>query len=296
MPVLRFLTEKRKPATRTQFMTLSNSKIVIIDPDDDFRKALYLFLDTRKNANSLTLFENVEASSEALMKNKYDAIIIDYWQARMNGSDFFRLAEELQPDAKKIIVYDNDIKNGIPGNYTIVRKPFSGEEFETLIKISGSRVPVLQAPDTAVAERIVRNHVIGAMGAGLLPIPLVDMAALTGVQLSMLKNLAYIFRIPFCRDRGKHLIATLVGSALPAMSAATLVSFFKTIPLVGQVFGALTLPVSGGAATYAIGRVFIQHFASGGTFLNFDPDKVRDHYAEMFKRGNLIAVRYRHSV
>ena len=29
----------------------------------------------------------------------------------------------------------------------------------------------------------------------------------------------------------------------------------------------------------SVGRVFIQHFASGGTFLDFDPESVRKHFS-----------------
>jgi len=254
-----------------------NSKILIIDPDDDFRKALCLFFGTRKSMKCLTLFGSLEESADALMKNEYDAIICDYCQAYMSGPKFFKLAEAFQPDAKKIIVYDNDIKDDIPKNYSLVRKPFSGEKIEDIIKILGNNAPKSQVliPEKTTAERIVRNHVIGAMGAGLIPIPLVNMAALTGIQLNMLKRLAGVFGIPFCRDKGKHLIAIMVGSTLPSLSAASLVHFFKTIPLLGQACAVLTMPVSGGAATYALGMVFIQHFSSGGTFLNFDPDQVK---------------------
>jgi hypothetical protein len=39
------------------------------------------------------------------------------------------------------------------------------------------------------------------------------------------------------------------------------------------------------ASTYAVGRVFIQHFESGGTFLDFDPDKVRAHFEAEFKKA-----------
>ena len=47
------------------------------------------------------------------------------------------------------------------------------------------------------------------------------------------------------------------------------------------------MPVIAGAA-YAVGKVFIQHFASGGTFLTFDPEKVRAHYAGRAKISPLI--------
>lgn len=41
-----------------------------------------------------------------------------------------------------------------------------------------------------------------------------------------------------------------------------------------------------GAITYAIGQVFIQHFESGGTFLDFDPKKVKEYFMEQFEEGN----------
>jgi len=50
------------------------------------------------------------------------------------------------------------------------------------------------------------------------------------------------------------------------------------------------MPVVSGAFTYAIGKVFIQHFASGETFLTFDPEKVRDYYTEMFEEGKKVAA------
>jgi hypothetical protein len=45
------------------------------------------------------------------------------------------------------------------------------------------------------------------------------------------------------------------------------------------------MPAFGAAATYAVGQVFIQHFESGGTFLDFDPDKVREHFRQEFDRA-----------
>ncbi len=61
------------------------------------------------------------------------------------------------------------------------------------------------------------------------------------------------------------------------------------IPFVGSTLGALSMPVMAGASTYAIGKVFIQHFESGGTFLTFDPKAVKDYYAEQLKEGSVVA-------
>jgi hypothetical protein len=38
-----------------------------------------------------------------------------------------------------------------------------------------------------------------------------------------------------------------------------------------------------------VGKVFVQHFESGGTFLNFKPEEVRAYYQQMFKEGEKAA-------
>ena len=47
-------------------------------------------------------------------------------------------------------------------------------------------------------------------------------------------------------------------------------SFIKSVPLVGTAV-VIATPALSVAATYAIGMVFIQHFATGGTLLDFSP-------------------------
>jgi hypothetical protein len=44
--------------------------------------------------------------------------------------------------------------------------------------------------------------------------------------------------------------------------------------------GVLAMPALAGASTYAVGKVFELHFASGGTFLNFNPKSVQQHYEQ----------------
>ena len=50
------------------------------------------------------------------------------------------------------------------------------------------------------------------------------------------------------------------------------------------------MPAAAGASTYAVGQVFIQHFESGGTFLDFDPDKVKAYFAEQVEKGKLVVA------
>jgi hypothetical protein len=50
----------------------------------------------------------------------------------------------------------------------------------------------------------------------------------------------------------------------------------KGLPGIGTAIGAITMPVISAGATYIIGKVFIQHFASGGTLLDFNPPDYRE--------------------
>jgi uncharacterized protein (DUF697 family) len=138
-------------------------------------------------------------------------------------------------------------------------------------------------------SKVIRSHVLVSMGVGLIPVPLLDMVGITGVQLNMLRNLAKIYEVPITEHKLKSLLATLVGGGGSIPVAGVLTSLVKVIPVVGQTIGTVSMPITAGAITYAVGKVFLQHFASGGTFLSFDPDKVKDYYEEMLEKGKSVA-------
>ena len=139
-----------------------------------------------------------------------------------------------------------------------------------------------------IVEAVIRKRTWMAAGIGLVPIPLVDLAALTGLQLEMVSKLARLYDQSFSRNLGKSIIASLVGSGLSVGLSVPLGSFLKLIPLIGQTTGSLSMCISAGASTYAIGRVFWQHFESGGTMLNFDPKKAKGRFEQEYQKGKEV--------
>ncbi len=139
-------------------------------------------------------------------------------------------------------------------------------------------------------EKLAKNHILASMGIGLIPLPLVDVVALMGVQLDMIKKLSAEYDVPFRQDLGKSIITSLMGGFLPVTLGCTIASMIKIIPLVGQTTGAVTMPVISGASTYAIYKVFVRHFESGGTFLDLDPCKVKSYFSEQFAKGKKVAT------
>ena len=139
-------------------------------------------------------------------------------------------------------------------------------------------------------NRRIRNYVMYSAGAGFVPVPLLDMVLLSGIQLKMISSLSSLFDVKFSKGISKNIIGSLAGGVLPGALSPSIGSFLKMVPIVGQTIGAVAMPATSGAVTYAVGKVFLQHFASGGTFLDFDPEKVRSYFFEKFKEGQKAAA------
>ncbi len=144
---------------------------------------------------------------------------------------------------------------------------------------------------TEEAQGIVQTSMYCAMAAGIVPIPIFDFIAVTGIQLDMLRRLSNLYNVEFMQNKGKNILGALTGGGFSSSLSPILASTIKVIPFVGSTLGAVSMPIIAGATTYAIGKVFIQHFESGGTFLTFDPKAVKEFYAEQLKEGNSVAAR-----
>src|SRR4051812_7844833 len=147
---------------------------------------------------------------------------------------------------------------------------------------------VTQNVSTLVLEReldqkaatIVDRYVAWSAAAGAIPIPPVGMVAVGGLQLHMLRRIAEIYepvnQVHFSQERGKAVIASLVGTSAATVTGVGISSLMKGVPGIGTILASLSMPALSAASTYAIGHVFIKHFASGGTLLDFEPENYRE--------------------
>lgn len=135
------------------------------------------------------------------------------------------------------------------------------------------------------ANSIIKNHMIWSMGAGFIPVPIADFFAISAIQLDMIRQLSKVYEVDFKETEGKAVITALTGSSLARIGARAV----KFIPGVGSMLGGVTLAVLSGASCYALGEVFKKHFETGGTFLDFDPARLRQFYDEKFEKGKQMA-------
>lgn len=143
---------------------------------------------------------------------------------------------------------------------------------------------------TDSAQKLVKNYMWFSMGAGLIPVPFIDLATISGVQLKMLCDLSKVYDIPFSENKGKSIVTALLGSIVPnSLVGSSVGSLLKMIPVIGTVMGGISLSIFAGAATYAIGKVFIQHYETGGTLLDFNPTEMNDYFKTKFEEGQKVA-------
>lgn len=136
------------------------------------------------------------------------------------------------------------------------------------------------------ASMIIRRHALWAGAAALLPLPLLDLAAVTVVQLDMLKQLSVLYGRDYNAMSGKAFVSALTGGTLATLAA----SMVKALPGVGTIIGGVSGMVIAGASTFAVGEVTADVFESGKDIGDIDPSAVKDAYNRAFNQGKKVVA------
>ena len=77
---------------------------------------------------------------------------------------------------------------------------------------SGTTAPMTESEREEAASQLVDRFSLWSGAAGLIPVPLIDVVAVGGVQLQMLRKLSEIYGVPFTNNRSKSVIASCAGA------------------------------------------------------------------------------------
>ncbi len=154
----------------------------------------------------------------------------------------------------------------------------SASEAKPVEMAAESTPAAASAPDDDViadrrrkATRIMRRYMLFSGAAGLVPLPAVDVATVTGVQVKMLHAMTRVYDVPFNLKLARQLILALIGGGGSVVLALPAASATKAVPVVGTVASFLLSPAFATMSCYGIGRAFIGHFEAGGTLETFVP-------------------------
>lgn len=163
-------------------------------------------------------------------------------------------------------------------------------------RVETNAEPSIKDPYSRVsrAEGLIQRNVLWALGAGVVPVPLFDVIAVSAVEVKMLKELSDLYGVSFKSSAAKKIVYSL-ASGLGSVGIGTAVgaSLSKLLPGIGTTLGAVSVPIFAGAFTHALGKIFLMHFESGGTVLDFDPHLMRSYFRQEFEKAKDTVSRIR---
>ncbi len=140
-----------------------------------------------------------------------------------------------------------------------------------------------------LAQQSVKNWAQWATVTGFIPVPLVDTAAITGLQIKMISDLCKIYKVEFKKELVVSIISSLAGASVATMFSTTLGSTFaRYIPVVGTTISLITQPALSYASTYAIGVTFVKHFENKGSLIDFDVASAKGFFNEQIAKAKKI--------
>lgn len=143
-----------------------------------------------------------------------------------------------------------------------------------------------QSKQITQAQRIVNQHVLWSLGAGAIPLPVVDVLAVTGIQLDMMIALCHHFERPFSEQWAKTIISSMWGSIAARYAA----SYIKFVPVIGTLFGGVSMAIMSGASAYALGQVFIVYLNDGKDLEDIDIEEAKQRYEQELEKGKTYAT------
>ncbi len=139
--------------------------------------------------------------------------------------------------------------------------------------------------------RTAHQHIIGysLTASGLGALPVVDLVAVSAVQVKLLHGLATLYEQIWDKDTITKFFG-LMGAGVASGLIARMLgrSIVKLIPVWGQTVGAVWGASSSGATTYALGKASVYFLSRRKEGLNVDAKLLRQVYSDALAQGVAI--------
>jgi uncharacterized protein (DUF697 family) len=127
----------------------------------------------------------------------------------------------------------------------------------------------------AGARRIVHRYVGVSAVAGLITVPALDVVALGGVHVALIKELTDYYGAEFSEHTARNILIAITAGLVPgAIGSSVGRKALSVLPFVTHGAGLLVMSAFSAGVSYALGNVFIRHFEAGGTLDSFNPQNL----------------------
>jgi uncharacterized protein (DUF697 family) len=134
------------------------------------------------------------------------------------------------------------------------------------------------------AMKIVRRYMLFSFGAAMIPAAPLDTVVLAGVHVVLIKKICEHYGVEFSDHAARNILIAILGSLIPGSIGSVVgKKMFRMLPLAMHAAGFVAMAGFSAAVSYGIGKIFIRHFESGGTLLDFNLDKLHRLFASTGK-------------
>lgn len=124
--------------------------------------------------------------------------------------------------------------------------------------------------------RIIRRYVLMSAGAGVIPLPGLDVTVLAGIHIALIKEISEQYGAAFSEHAARNVVMAVAASLVPGtIGSVAGRRLLHALPFITPGLGVLALSASSAAVSYALGRVIMAHFETGGTLDSFDVENLR---------------------
>lgn len=153
----------------------------------------------------------------------------------------------------------------------------------TALETTSTEVPTTDDREQA-AHKIIKKYSAIAVSASFIPVPLLDIATLAGIQLKAIQEISKLHGHELKENAGKSAVTTAIAALSASPVARVGASLLKVVPVLGGALSVATFPAYAAASTYAIGHLYHKHFTEGGTVLDFDPKNAKESYKKLMSK------------
>lgn len=123
----------------------------------------------------------------------------------------------------------------------------------------------------AGAMKIVHRYVAISAAAGLVTIPVLDVAALGAVHLALIKELTEYFDHEFSEHAARSIVIAIAASLIPgSIGTAVGRKVMHALPFITPGLSLATMSAFSAGVSYGVGVGFVRHYEAGGTLHTFD--------------------------
>lgn len=150
---------------------------------------------------------------------------------------------------------------------------------------SPTKAPSIGVPErTRSATQLIQRHSLFAAGAGLIPVDGLDLAAITGIQINMIRELAVLYQKDFNDRLVQVVLSSVVTATLPRLTSEVFstLGVARWLQLLGSNLSASALA---GWLTREVGHFYLLQFAKGKEIHELTMADVTDYIEQQFQSG-----------